>query len=321
MFSSATSVDGCFLWSFPCHCFPEFNTRAHTSILPCLSSSSSSSLANVWRENQGKTRVVKQIREETATETSRMKECIQVVPGLAVILVGESKGSAVFICNKKKACESVGIKFIEVHLAEDSSEQEVLKYISRSCSYNGPYPCSVTSSLCKPPNLSICFNSLLVSGLKKPSNIGVLAMRDREPLFVPCTPKGCLELLHRYGVPIKGKRAAVTYWRGEEDATVSVVHSRTKNPEEITREADILFAAAGQPNMVSGSWIKPGSVVMDVRINPSRGEAKIASAITPVPGGVGPMTIAMLLSNTLAAAKKANNFKRNLPYHSSTYSK
>ncbi|TYI62291.1 hypothetical protein E1A91_D10G234200v1 [Gossypium mustelinum] len=155
-------------------------------------------------------------------------------------------------------------------------------------------------------------------------------------MFVPCTPKGCIELLHRYGVDIKGKRAVVigrsnivgmpaALLLQREDATVTIVHSRTKNPEEITRQADIIISAVGQPNMVRGSWIKPGAVIIDVGINPvedassPRGyrlvgdvcydeACKIAAAVTPVPGGVGPMTIAMLLSNTVSSAKRAYNF-------------
>ncbi|KAL2233919.1 UNVERIFIED_CONTAM: Bifunctional protein FolD 4, chloroplastic [Sesamum indicum] len=284
--------------------------------------------------------VAKEIREEIATEISRMKESTGVVPGLAVILVGDRKDSATYVRNKKKACESVGIKSYEVQLAEDSSEQEVLKYISGfndDPSVNGILVQLPLPSHMNEQNVlnAVCIEKD-VDGFN-PLNIGRLAMRDREPLFVPCTPKGCIELLHRYGVPIKGKRAVVigrsnivgmpaALLLQREDATVTVVHSRTKNPEELTREADIIISAVGQPNMVKGSWIKPGSVVIDVGINPvedaksPRGyrlvgdvcyeeASKIASAITPVPGGVGPMTIAMLLSNTLAAAKRTNNFK------------
>ncbi|KAG8363332.1 hypothetical protein BUALT_Bualt19G0011400 [Buddleja alternifolia] len=282
----------------------------------------------------------KEIREEIASEISRMKESIDVVPGLAVILVGERKDSATYVRNKKKACESVGIKSYEVHLAEDSSEQEVIKYIS---SFNDdPSVNGILVQLPLPFHMNernvlnaVCLEKD-VDGFN-PLNIGLLAMRDREPLFVPCTPKGCIELLHRYGVPIKGKRAVVigrsnivgmpaALLLQREDATVSIVHSRTKNPEEITREADIVISAVGQPNMIRGSWIKSGSVVIDVGINPvedaksSRGYrlvgdvcyeevSKVASAITPVPGGVGPMTIAMLLSNTLVAAKRAYDYK------------
>ncbi|KAL6569487.1 Bifunctional protein FolD 4, chloroplastic [Orobanche minor] len=325
-------------------------THARTSASLCSSSSSSpSSVVNAAMATEASAKVIdgksvaKQIREEIATEISRMKESTGIVPGLAVILVGDRKDSATYVRNKNSACESVGIKSYEVHLSEDSSEQEVLKHI---LSFNDdPSVNGILVQLPLPSHMNeqnilsaICIEKD-VDGFS-PLNIGCLAMRDREPLFVPCTPKGCIELLHRYGVPIKGKRAVVigrsnivgmpaALLLQREDATVSIVHSRTENPEEITREADIIISAVGQPNMVRGSWIKPGSVVIDVGINPvedassPRGyrlvgdvcyeeASKIASAITPVPGGVGPMTIAMLLSNTLAAAKRANNFACNL---------
>ncbi|KAL3618655.1 Bifunctional protein FolD 4, chloroplastic [Castilleja foliolosa] len=321
------------------------STRSsHARIFASVCSSSSGVIAAMVTDVSAKVidgkSVAKQIREEIATEISRMKESTGIVPGLAVILVGERKDSATYVRNKKKACDSVGIKSYEAKLSEDSSEQEVLQYIS---SYNDdPSVNGILVQLPLPSHMNeqnilnaVCIEKD-VDGFN-PLNIGRLAMRDREPLFVPCTPKGCIELLHRYGVPIKGKRAVVigrsnivgmpaALLLQREDATVSIVHSRTKNPEEITREADIVISAVGQPNMVRGSWIKPGAVVIDVGINPvedansPRGyrlvgdvcyeeASKIASAITPVPGGVGPMTIAMLLSNTLAAAKRANNFE------------
>ncbi|XP_021279523.1 bifunctional protein FolD 4, chloroplastic-like [Herrania umbratica] len=284
--------------------------------------------------------VAKQIREEISAEVLKMKDAIGVVPGLAVILVGDRKDSATYVRNKKKACESVGINSFEVHLPEDASEQEVLKSIS---DFNDdPSIHGILVQLPLPPHMDEQ-NILNAVTIEKdvdgfhPLNIGRLAMRGREPLFVPCTPKGCIELLHRYGVDIKGKRAVVigrsnivgmpaALLLQREDATVSIVHSRTKNPEEITRQADIIISAVGQPNMVRGSWIKPGAVIIDVGINPvedassPRGyrlvgdvcyeeACKIAAAVTPVPGGVGPMTIAMLLSNTLSSAKRTHNFK------------
>ncbi|KAK4415942.1 Bifunctional protein FolD 4, chloroplastic [Sesamum alatum] len=226
--------------------------------------------------------VATQIREEIATKISRMKESTEVVPGLVVILVGDRKDSATYVRNLKKARESVGINSYEVHLAEDSSEQEVLKYISGF--NNDPYASA---------------------------SITILQLMGKRAAVIGRSN-------------IVGMPAALLLQR--EDATVTVVHSRTKNPEEITREADILIAAVGQPNMVRGSWIKPGSVVIDVGINPiedanSRRDywlvgdvcyeeaSRIGSAIPPVPGEVGPMTISMLLSNTLADAKRANNFK------------
>jgi len=165
-----------------------------------------------------------------------------------------------------------------------------------------------------------------------PQNIGSLAMRGRSPLYVSCTPKGCIELLKRSGVQMAGKTAAVVGRSNivglpvalllqNEDATVTMVHSRTPDAEEVVRRADIVVAACGRAEMVKGDWIKPGAVVIDVGINavddPSakrgyrlvgdvdfKGASERASAITPVPGGVGPMTIAMLLQNTLEGAKR-----------------
>ncbi|BFG21930.1 hypothetical protein CerSpe_082040 [Prunus speciosa] len=284
--------------------------------------------------------VAKQIRDEINAEVARMKDAIGIVPGLAVILVGDRKDSATYVRNKKKACDSVGINSFEVRLPEDSTEQEVLKFISGFNDDSSVHGILVQLPL--PPHMNEQ-NILNAVSIEKdvdgfhPLNIGRLAMRGRDPLFVPCTPKGCIELLHRYGVPIKGKRAVVigrsnivgmpaALLLQREDATISIVHSRTKNPEEITRQADIIISAVGQPNMVRGSWIKPGAVIIDVGINPVEDEksprgyrlvgdvcyeeaSQIASAITPVPGGVGPMTIAMLLSNTLVSAKRVHNFQ------------
>jgi 5,10-methylene-tetrahydrofolate dehydrogenase/methenyl tetrahydrofolate cyclohydrolase len=165
-----------------------------------------------------------------------------------------------------------------------------------------------------------------------PQNIGSLAMRGRAPMFVSCTPKGCIELLKRSGVKLAGKTAVVVGRSNivglpvalllqNEDATVTMVHSRTPNAEETVRRADIVIAACGRAEMVKGDWIKPGAVVIDVGINAVddasakrgyrlvgdvdfKGASERAAAITPVPGGVGPMTIAMLLQNTLEGAKR-----------------
>ncbi|KAK8487103.1 hypothetical protein V6N11_084449 [Hibiscus sabdariffa] len=284
--------------------------------------------------------VAKQIREEIGADVSKLKEAIGVVPGLAVILVGDRKDSATYVRNKKKACESVGINSFEVHLPDDAPEEEVLKFISDFNADPTVHGILVQLPLPSHMNEQNILNAVTiekdVDGFH-PLNIGRLAMRGREPLFVPCTPKGCIELLHRYGVDIKGKRAVVigrsnivgmpaALLLQREDATVTIVHSRTKNPEEITRQADIIISAVGQPNMVRGNWIKPGAVIIDVGINPvedassPRGyrlvgdvcyeeACEIAAAVTPVPGGVGPMTIAMLLSNTLSSAKRAYNIK------------
>ncbi|XP_039135062.1 bifunctional protein FolD 4, chloroplastic [Dioscorea cayenensis subsp. rotundata] len=284
--------------------------------------------------------VAKQIRDEIAGEIVKLKDATGVVPGLAVVLVGSRKDSQTYVRNKKKACEAVGITSYEANLPEDSTEEEVIKQIS--VFNNDPSVHGILVQLPLPRHMNE-ENILNAVGIEKdvdgfhPLNIGRLAMQGREPLFVPCTPKGCIELLHRYDVEIKGKRAVVigrsnivgmpaALLLQRANATVSIVHSYTKNPEEITRQADIVITAVGVANLVRGSWIKPGAVVIDVGINPvddaesPKGYrlvgdvcfeevSKVASAITPVPGGVGPMTIAMLLSNTLSSAKRIHNFQ------------
>uniref|UniRef100_A0A7N0TJY3 Methenyltetrahydrofolate cyclohydrolase n=1 Tax=Kalanchoe fedtschenkoi TaxID=63787 RepID=A0A7N0TJY3_KALFE len=283
--------------------------------------------------------IAAQIRDEIAMEVSKMKSVKGIVPGLAVILVGDRKDSATYVQRKKEACESVGISSYEACLPDHSSEKEVLKHIS---AYNDdPSVHGILVQLPLPSHMNE-ENILNAVRIEKdvdgfhPLNFGNLAMRDREPLFIPCTPKGCIELLHRYNIGIKGKNAVVIGRSNivgtpaallllREEATISIVHAETKNVEEITRQADILIAAAGQANIVTGSWIKPGAVVLDVGINPVEDAdspqgyrivgdvkydeaCKVASAITPVPGGIGPMTIAMLLSNTLLSAKRIHNF-------------
>ncbi|KAK8933809.1 hypothetical protein KSP39_PZI015477 [Platanthera zijinensis] len=284
--------------------------------------------------------VAKNIRGEIANEVARIKDSASIVPGLAVILVGSRKDSQTYVRNKRKACEEVGIASFEASLPEDCTEEEVIKHISDFNNNPSVHGILVQLPLPRHINEEKILNAVYiekdVDGFH-PLNIGRLAMQGRDPLFVPCTPKGCMELLHRYDIEIKGKRAvvigrsnivgmpaALLLQRG--NATVTIVHSKTQNPEEITRQADILISAAGSPNLVKGSWLKPGAVVIDVGINAvddpesARGyrlvgdvcfeEArKVASAITPVPGGVGPMTIAMLLSNTLSSAKRIHGIK------------
>ncbi|KAI0516253.1 hypothetical protein KFK09_008925 [Dendrobium nobile] len=284
--------------------------------------------------------IAKKIRDEIAGEIDGIKESTGIVPGLAVILVGSRKDSQTYVRNKKKACEDVGIASYEANLPEDCSEEEVIKHISKFNSNPSVHGILVQLPLPRHMNEEKILNAVSiekdVDGFH-PLNIGRLAMQGREPLFVPCTPKGCMELLHRYGIEIKGKRAVVigrsnivgmpaALLLQRANATVTMVHSYTKNPEEITKQADIVISATGVANLVRGSWLKPGAVVVDVGINPvddtgsARGyrlvgdvcfeeACKVASAITPVPGGVGPMTIAMLLSNTLSSAKRLHELK------------
>ncbi|KAL5711392.1 Bifunctional protein FolD 4 [Ranunculus cassubicifolius] len=317
------------------HCIGICSTKRRASSAPVAVAMATETSAKII---DGKA-VAKQIRDEISSEISRMKDAVGAVPGLAVILVGDRKDSATYVRNKKKACEAVGILSYEAHLPEDCAEEDVLKCISDYNNDNSIHGILVQLPLPRHMNEEKILNAVNiekdVDGFH-PLNIGRLAMRGREPLFVPCTPKGCIELLHRYDISIKGKRAVVigrsnivgmpaALLLQREDATVTIVHSRTENPEEIISKADIIISAVGQANMVRGSWIKPGAVIIDVGINPvddpnaPRGyrlvgdvcyeeASKVASAITPVPGGVGPMTIAMLLSNTLSSAKRVYNF-------------
>ncbi|XP_054802240.1 bifunctional protein FolD 2 isoform X2 [Prosopis cineraria] len=236
---------------------------------------------------------------------------------------------------KRKACAEVGIKSFDVDLPEQVSEADLVKQVHELNVNPDIHGILVQLPLPRHINEEKVLTEISlekdVDGFH-PLNIGKLSMKGREPLFVPCTPKGCLELLHRSGVSIKGKKAVVVGRSNivglpvsmlllKEDATVTIVHSRTSEPERIIREADIVIAAAGQPMMVKGSWIKPGAAVIDVGTNavddPTKKSgyrlvgdvdfeeaSKVAGWITPVPGGVGPMTVTMLLQNTLEGAKR-----------------
>ncbi|XP_057972038.1 bifunctional protein FolD 1, mitochondrial [Malania oleifera] len=283
--------------------------------------------------------IAEEIRSGIASEVCRMKESIGKVPGLAVILVGQRRDSETYVRNKVIACEEVGIKSLMTKLPDNCTEDEVLNAVSSL--NDNPSVHGILVQLPLPQHLDEG-KILSVLSLEKdvdgfhPLNMGNLARMGREPLFTPCTPKGCIELLLRSGVKIMGKKAVVigrsniaglpaSLLLQRHHATVSVVHALTENPEQITREADIVVTAVGVPNLVRGNWLKPGSVVIDVGTSPvedPRSEhgyrlmgdvcfeeaVRVVSAITPVPGGVGPMTIAMLLSNTLDSAKWAYRF-------------
>ncbi|KAF5750699.1 putative methylenetetrahydrofolate dehydrogenase [Tripterygium wilfordii] len=283
--------------------------------------------------------IAEEIRLIIAGEVRRMKESIGSVPGLAVIMAGRRKDSETYVRNKIIACEEAGIKPFVARFPENCTEDAVLNAL---LAFNeDPSVHGVLVQLPLPQHLDEV-KILNMMALEKdvdgfhPVNMGNLAMRGREPLFIPCTPKGCIELLIRSGVGIMGKHAVVigrsnivglptSLLLQRHHATVSTVHAFTKDPERITCEADIVVAAAGVPNLVRGNWLKPGAVVIDVGTCPVEDvscehgyrlvgdvcyeeAARVASAITPVPGGVGPMTIAMLLSNTLHAAKQAYSF-------------
>ncbi len=276
------------------------------------------------------------IRSEIKTEVEQLQAQYGKVPGLATVLVGERKDSQSYVRMKKKACAEVGITSFGHELPEDVSQDELLKVVQDLNANPDVHGILVQLPL---PNHIDPETILSAVSLEKdvdgfhPINIGRLSMKQREPLFVPCTPKGCIELLDRTGVEIEGKHAVVLGRSNivglpvamlllHRNATLTICHSRTKDLPDVVREADILVAAVGRAEMVRGDWIKPGAVVIDVGVNAvddatrERGyrlvgdvafdEAKeVASAITPVPRGVGPMTIAMLLRNTTDGARRA----------------
>ncbi|CAM6103884.1 unnamed protein product [Calypogeia fissa] len=279
--------------------------------------------------------IAKLIHDGVREEVSALKDHYGKVPGLAVVIVGERKDSQTYVRMKKKACEEVGIKSVIVQLPEDTSEQEILEEVLELNSNPEVHGVLVQLPLPKHVNEERVLDGISiekdVDGFH-PLNMGNLCMKDREPLAIPCTPRGCIELLVRSGIPISGKRAVVVgrsnivgmpvaLLLNKQDATVTIVHSRTKNAQSIVKEADIVIAASGQAKMIKGDWIKPGAAVIDVGTNPVDDPTKkagyrivgdcdyeevkkVAGWITPVPGGVGPMTIAMLLQNTLDSGKR-----------------
>lgn len=250
-----------------------------------------------------------------------------IQPGLAVVIVGNDPASQVYVRNKAKACESTGM-YSEVHaLAADTSQAKLLDFIQQLNENRAIHGILVQLPL--PPHI----NSHAVLEAISPDkdvdgfhfiNIGALMVGD--PVFPPCTPAGVMNMLDYENIPVAGKHAVILGRSNivgkplammliNASATVTVCHSKTANLNKFTRDADILIAAVGKPNMVSGDMIKPGAVVIDVGINRLPDgklcgdvnfvEAeKVASAISPVPGGVGPMTITMLLNNTLKAAER-----------------
>ncbi len=275
------------------------------------------------------------IRQEIAEEVAQMKAQYGRVPGLAAVLVGDRKDSQTYVRMKKKACAEVGIQSFGYELPADISQEKLLKVVQELNA--NPDVHGILVQLPLPDHID---DETILGAIDiekdvdgfHPLNIGRLSMKRRDPLFVPCTPRGCIELLDRTGIEIEGKRAVVLGRSNivglpvamlllHRNATLTICHSRTKNLPDVVREADILIAAVGRAEMVKGDWIKPGAAVIDVGVNavddPTKkkgyrlvgdvdfAEAKeVAGYITPVPGGVGPMTIAMLLRNTLDSAKR-----------------
>ncbi len=275
------------------------------------------------------------IRGEIKTEVEAMQAEYGQVPGLATVLVGARKDSQTYVRMKKRACAEVGITSFGSDLPADISQEkliEIVRDLNAKPEVNGilvqlPLPDHIDDE----EVLGAVSLEKDVDGFH-PLNIGRLSMKRREPLFSPCTPRGCIELLVRSGIEIEGKEAVVLGRSNivglpvamlllHRNATLTICHSRTQDLPGVVRRADILIAAVGRAEMVRGDWVKPGVAVIDVGINavddPSRERGyrlvgdvafdevkEVASAITPVPGGVGPMTIAMLLRNTLDGAKR-----------------
>lgn len=278
--------------------------------------------------------IAENLRQEIAAEVSEMVAQGMPRPGLAAVLVGENPASQVYVRMKRKACEKAGLESYGYYLPADASQEEVeklVKDLNADPKVNGilvqlPLP----SGLDEERVLNAISIEKDVDGFH-PINIGRLAQKGRESLFVPCTPDGCIYLIDQTGFNLKGANAVVLGRSNivgmpvalllvKRDATVTICHSRSKDLPAICRSADVLIAAVGRPEMVRGDWIKPGAVVIDVGVNrvddpaAEKGyrlvgdvafdEAKeVAGWITPVPGGVGPMTITMLLRNTVRAAK------------------
>jgi len=277
------------------------------------------------------------IREAVKNEVGERSAVNLPVPGLATVLVGEDPASQSYVRAKHRACDEAGIKSFAINLPEDISQKKLEGVISDLAHDTDVHGILVQLPLPNGLEEEKILNTIPlekdVDGFH-PINIGRLAQKGRQPLFTPCTPSGIIYLLKKYTNTLEGKRAVilgrsnivgmpVSLLLLRENATITICHSRTKDLPLITKEADILVAAIGRPEMVKGSWIKSGAVVIDVGVNrvedgsKKRGyrlvgdvdfeEAlKVASAITPVPGGVGPLTIAMLMKNTLAAVVRAD---------------
>ncbi|KAB3537385.1 bifunctional methylenetetrahydrofolate dehydrogenase/methenyltetrahydrofolate cyclohydrolase FolD [Alkaliphilus pronyensis] len=270
--------------------------------------------------------ISKDIREDISKHVSDLKEKHNITPGLAVVIVGNDPASHTYVGMKEKACTSVGM-YSEVHrLPEETTQEQLLHLINRLNGDTKIHGILVQVPLPKGINENIVNSHIIpekdVDGFHA-INTGNLLLG--EDTIVPCTPKGIIELIKSTGASISGKNAVVIGRSNivgkpaavlllQENATVTICHSKTNNLKEHILNADIVVAAVGKPELIKGDMIKPGAIVIDAGTTVVDGKligdvefskaSGVASYITPVPGGVGPMTIAMLLKNTLEAAKK-----------------
>lgn len=279
--------------------------------------------------------VARQIREGLAAEIAELKAQGKT-PGLAVVLVGEDPASQVYVGSKVRACEELGLYSQKWELPADTTQEQLVELIHQLNADERIHGILVQSP--PPPHIDEEAVILNIDPRKDvdgfhPANVAKLVLEDEEG-FVPCTPLGCMELLKAYGIPTAGKHAVVIgrslivgkpmanlLVSKKANATVTIAHSRTADLPGLCRTADIIVAAVGRPEMVKADYVKEGAVVLDVGINRipdstrSRGYRIVGdvdyeavkdkcSAITPVPGGVGPMTIAMLMANTVKACRQ-----------------
>jgi 5,10-methylene-tetrahydrofolate dehydrogenase/methenyl tetrahydrofolate cyclohydrolase len=281
--------------------------------------------------------IAQKVRDEVAERVAKRIAAGKSQPTLATVLVGDRPDSAAYVSSKGKACQELGMGSVSRQLPADATQEQVetlVKQLNADKNISGilvqlPMPHHLNEEAV----LSLIGIEKDVDGFS-PLNIGRLAQKGREPLFVPCTPYGCIYLLEQAGVKIEGANAVVLGRSNivgmpaallliSKNATVTICHSRTRDLPAVVRQADILIAAIGKTEMVRGDWIKPGAAVIDVGINSIPDATKksghrlvgdvkfdeareVAGFITPVPGGVGPMTIAMLMRATLHAAEIQN---------------
>jgi methylenetetrahydrofolate dehydrogenase (NADP+) / methenyltetrahydrofolate cyclohydrolase len=273
--------------------------------------------------------IAAELRARVAAEVERLKREHDITPGLAVVLVGENPASAVYVRSKSKQTLEAGMRSFDHRLPETASEKEMLALVEKLNADPGVHGILVQLPLPQQIDSQKVLNAVDpakdVDGFH-PVNAGRLA--TGLPALTPCTPLGCIMLAKTVHRALEGMEAIVVGRSNivgkpliqlllAENATVTVAHSKTRDLAEVTRRADLVFAAVGRAEMVRGDWIKPGATVIDVGINRIAGGdgksrivgdvafdevSQVAGAITPVPGGVGPMTIAMLMRNTLAAA-------------------
>ncbi|MCW5873992.1 MAG: bifunctional methylenetetrahydrofolate dehydrogenase/methenyltetrahydrofolate cyclohydrolase FolD [Anaerolineales bacterium] len=277
--------------------------------------------------------IAAQLRAELAARVAACMAAGGPQPGLATVLVGDDPASAIYVRNKHKACQEVGMRSFGFELPASTSQAELLALVAelnQRADVHGilvqlPLPAHIDA-----PTVIAAIAVYKDVDCLHPENVGLLAQKGRQPRFLPCTPAGVMHILQVSNIALAGANAVVlgrsnivgmplSLLLVRADATVTIAHSRTQDLPAVCRAADLLVAAVGVPELVRGDWVKPGATVIDVGVNriadpaAKRGSrvvgdvafaevAERAAAITPVPGGVGPMTIAMLLQNTLRAA-------------------